>query len=219
MALKKHYYTIGQESPLIGKCSTEQIPVKPGDRVVIPRGTVVKHDKIGERVTETTMHVTVVRILNGQDGDPPANPRIYWKSSNIMISTDINSVALTGHFKEAREVSRATKIRRRAPKKEVGIAQPEHAPASESSTQGVMIIRSTEVITRDVFADLAIGDAFIVFPSSETNNFSQGKYHLLRKTDGPDGRSNAIQVADNIPIKLAEATPVIKIVVEIERAN
>ena len=75
-----------------GKLTEGEWPVKAGEKVVIPAGTVCFVDKEPNFVMPRPTTVTLTHCLNGYTGDdilPKTNPKVYWRGA----SCDLNDVA------------------------------------------------------------------------------------------------------------------------------
>lgn len=75
----------------------ENLPIKDGDIVIVPKGTKVKstHPKIREYVTQKNIKVLVNHTLPGQSiGDNPIkNPSIRWAGTGgYWCEVDVNDV-------------------------------------------------------------------------------------------------------------------------------
>jgi hypothetical protein len=74
----------------------EELPVKRGDRVRIPKGTLIKTCTKGVRLAGRTYVVTVNHTLCGMvDGEKVVNPSVCWPGpSGYWSKADINDVEL-----------------------------------------------------------------------------------------------------------------------------
>ena len=99
----KVYTPIGAKQSLLGPIGN--LPIKRGQRFVIPHGTVIHHDnKEPDHICERTYQATALRVLNGVKlDDKLTSPRVYWMGNNIILYADINHLALVGSF--TREMS------------------------------------------------------------------------------------------------------------------
>jgi hypothetical protein len=81
----------------IGYCEEENLPIKSGDTVIIPKGIKVKtmNPSKKEYITKRTMKIKVHHTLPGSTwgGNPKSNPSIVWAGmGNYWCEVDINDI-------------------------------------------------------------------------------------------------------------------------------
>ena len=72
----------------------EDLPVKQGDKVRIPKGTIVRNLYLGEKPAGRSYTVTVNHVLSGWEADGEKhNPKVCWPGTGGYWSeADINDV-------------------------------------------------------------------------------------------------------------------------------
>lgn len=92
---------------IVGYVERDQLPVRPGDRVVIPHGTRIRSTRPGEDDLRAKRTYTITAYRVDRRGDAYAvrkghrllsNPEVVWVGSGgYWVYVDINDVILPGH--------------------------------------------------------------------------------------------------------------------------